>query len=562
MIWRSDISELEANNNFCDAPCYCEHLVYPSDLMLQAPVNSAATSGYTLNIYVYDATGQVQLEDVTNKFSWYIADTPVGRKIVMRLNTFTNTMCANSCFLIRVVLRSFSSTIFNSFTDVYCVASCCDVPRGITVSQDGDVVPVGVAFSPAVISISEGLPEIPTGQCGKALIRIWSQFECYDKSSGEYYGLPGSVIAGSSNNGFRYQPVTNLEGRIVRRPREITRSISFNCKLQRSESFRPYLLESFELVPSWKMDELESTFLAEKINVSDFRKEGEYQFSGGSIFTQIIGAWEAFKLSATLQDCPVRQNFGCGDSCGNGETMMMYAIPANTQGLGFYSEDKVYIAYSEAMLINWFAAQDQVTSVVDVTTDYEGYSLVLEVTGTGYLPTYIYYDYPNSAYQVYAQTEVSDQVVGCPFPVIGTVTTSPDICAQPIIGEVTTEPVVEVPLGLVYIPNWQQGALYGAFAAVLGDGWVRIDNLDAINFDYPYDPPTFPENFFANMAFAVIDPRARPSIPVNIAIDDERTFTIDENGVMYFSGPPSFEDSNVSSFVIGAGGYPTIVYAL
>src|SRR5690606_5402149 len=108
-------------------------------------------------------------------------------------------------------------------------------------------------------------------QCGEKLVRLISRFPCYDAFTGEYYAIPDDVIGGSAD--FAYTKVTSIRGRFVQRPREIVRQISYNCKLQRSESARQFLLEGYDIFPAWKMDEIEGQLHAPYLWV-----ETEYQY--------------------------------------------------------------------------------------------------------------------------------------------------------------------------------------------------------------------------------------------------------------------------------------------
>lgn len=553
MRFVNDISQIGEVR--CGEPCYCEYLMYPSDLQLQAGISRATGVSYSLNVYLYDRFGNTQIADITSFFSWWVADTPGGRKLTLKLNSFPATMCAASCFTLRVVLTGTSviGSVFDRFTDVYCIKSCCDYPTGITSSQEGVTPqsPVDFTFTlvPDAVSDSGCIPE---------MIRIRGRFECLDVETA-YYGTPGSAIS-SSGALFAYDPVSVIEGGIKHMPRDIHVSMSYNCKVQRVESFKAYIAESHELVPAWKMYEIENTLQAQDVIIEQSNpmyapNSPVFKFIGGEAFEQPVAAWNRFKLNANIRICTRRIDYGCGEPCVSGAVATLYyAIPAAYDGGGYYNDNRQYIATNNANLILYMQAQDGVTSVTDVTANYTGYYIVLEVETENSiaLPVFLYYDNVFVQNKVYAnQQEPSNIVVTCAPVTIGAVTSENITCAKPIIGEVVSESMLsETEVFITFQNGWEQGFAQPWIASVAA-GVVRISRMDAINYGYPYDPPTFPAEYFANEFIGTLSANARPSQTRIISFEDDRTFTIDTFGNMYYSGSPDFINSNLSAVHIG-----------
>lgn len=570
MRFVNDISQIGERRN--GETCYCEYLMNASDLQLQANLPRASNVYYDVKIYTYSGDGTMQIEDATANYSWWVSDTPGGRKITLRLNSFTNSMCAMGCFTVRLTVTAIPNTpgnyllvpSFDRYTDVYCMSTCCDVARDIVISQEdmlpptpGDVVFSAIPF-----------PAVNTGyyfvdRCGNTLIRFRGKYECLD-ADGYYYGVPSSVIS-SVGTPFAYDPVHVLSGQITRLPRDIQTQISFNCKTQRTESFRPYRVQSFEMLPPWKMDEVETALSGYQIIVNDLSDVRTLKYDGGEAFGKLVNCWERFKLDVTLRECTSRVDFGCGEPCGSsGTTAVYYAIPTSYNDGGYYDDNRQPVAVDDSNLIAYFEAQSGVVSVTDVTSDYSGYHIVLEVetTNTVLLPAFIYYDNPVAAYQVYMnQQQPSVIVITCPAPQIGTVTSENIVCAKPVIGEVVSENIITVPITAVFQNDWQQWPA-DPFEAEMSDSWVRIKVLNAFNTGYIYDPPAFPSNFFANEYFANIDPRAWPSQDRTVSLGNGRSVTIDTNGRMFYSGSPASETILESSIWVGVYGEPEIIYEL
>lgn len=411
MIWFDKITDLQYYHQPKDVPCYCEAIAYPTDMFMQGHIYNG-NGNYTLKIYVYSADGTVQYEDATAYFDYYFGKIPgLGTHFFnARLKSFSPAMCAHECYVLRAeVIQSNSVVVFNKYTERYCQNNCCDTARNITFEQTGfsplvinggDVTDPLVEISGNEVVLAGASPEIfiPAGNCGEQLIRILSKFDCIDKFTGDFYGIPDEVISGDAN--FAYRKITTLRGRIVRRPRDIKREISYNCKLQRSESAAQYLLEGFEYLPPWKMYEIEGQLHANRIWVDDFSGVREYRFAGGVAFKQVSKCFELFKMGVTLEDCTQRQVFGCMPNCITAPNFdgsnKIFAISASYSGNGFYNSNKQLIAYDYEGLLNYFRTRTGATEVSDVDTEEMNCSAykVLSVKSGEDIDTHIYYDAP------------------------------------------------------------------------------------------------------------------------------------------------------------------------
>lgn len=564
MRFVTDISAPDSANA-CGAPCYCEKIMYASDMTFQLSPDSQ--SFYNLDttvilINVCNTEGTV-LEDATSYFEWGTFKIGNKKYLNARLKTYSPAMCNNSCFRIKVSITpvypgpSLNIPVYIGYSELYCLDSCCDIPRGIIIGEQSG--------SSDVTFIQ--------GDCTKPMVRLRGVFPCYD-NEGNYYGVPSAILSG--NKAFAYNPVQLFEGVVNQNMREITVQASYNCKVQRTESFRSWQVVSNEPLPPWKMEEIENALHAPEILLNDtgnINADARFVFfGGGTAFEQPYGRWQRFRMNAALRECERRMDFGCGEGCPTGNaTMMYYAIPAAYNGGGYYDDNRQPIAVNDSTLTDYLEAQANVISITDVTTDYNGYHLVLEVeaTDTMSLPVYIYYDFAAPAYRVYAsQQEPSDIVVPCQPVTIGTVTTENMVCAKPVIGEVVSESMPDDEYVYIQFQNgWEPGVLVSPvpFVANKSGSYVRISFMDAINYGYPYNPPSFPANFFANEFIGTLTANARPSQTRNINLTDGRSFTIDTDGNLYYSGAADFQNSSYSSVQIGKYttiDKPDVIYAI
>lgn len=569
MTWFENIYDLQYYNQPKGVPCYCEAVANPADLYLQGQLPTG-NANYTLALYVYSADGLTQYEDATTYFDYYFGKKPGGEHFFnARLKSFSPSMCAHECYIIRAIVTQhttdFSQVIFDKYTERYCQNNCCDVARGIKFDQDGFVTsggdidlgdPTGDATNPGgpgnVGVPVEPAPYQPTSNCGEPLIRIISKFDCIDKFTGDFFEKPDVTLAGTTAT-FTYRHVTTIKGRIVRRPRNIKREISYNCRLQRVESKAEYLLEGFEYLPPWKMYEIEAQLHANHIYIDDYKGIRKFQYAGGTPVKQINKCFELFKLEATLEECTQRQVFGCADGCEEelnyDGSMLMFAIPGTYNNGGFYSEQGVKVANEYDELIDYLRTRDGITDVQDVDVSSltcEVYK-VLSISGTGYLPAMLYYDEKNAAHRVYGR-KIGDVSELCNYlppvckqPESGAFTIEEYICATPVAGTFTVETDIVNTLTINGYGSWETDdtETYGT----ISNNEVRF-SIDVTNTQIVADSGE-DEVGLIDIIIGSISSAGRPSGSVvlnetnNATMPTDVSIIIDSYGLIHYNGPAS-----------------------
>lgn len=537
MRFVDNIAELGYYTTDPNAPCYCEQLSFASDLTLQAQLDTNATTNFTYSISVYSADGLVNYEGANPYFSILFFQHPTtGRKAFnLRLNAFSPAMCAYKCWILRVTIEVQGSVIFDKYTDRYCQSSCCDIPRGMTIRQEG-VSGEGefLSYEPTPATPTPTLPSAVdppvfapiapnTGDCGQPLIRITVDWPCYDPNSGYYYGLPTTIYG----NGEPFAPkfVLNMPGRIVPRPRTINREISFNCRNQRSESFRPFFIEGRTeacLMPAWKVAEVEHAFHAPEIIV-----DGKaYQWEGGVLFRQPTNCLEVFKLETNLQSCTVRVDHGCGDPCSTARKMD-FVVPGFYRGLGFYDENRQPFT----SVADYFASRANVESVVDVTAEYPGAAEAYEVTGFGNMPSYFYFDSVRPANRVFgADPGVVKPTAACNPPTLAFGGSVALVCATPEISYASApQPFFSAPIS--YTNGWEDAG--GSYGNVSG-GIVTVE-MAAINESFPTTDGT--QHTFTYDLVGYIAIEGAPTIARSVDAGGGTTIWFQPDGAIYITGP-------------------------
>lgn len=536
MIWIDSISQLQYYNQPRGFPCYCENLIYPSDLLLQGyfPASIVATLG--IQVYVYSADGTTQLQEVTTYFEYYFFF--VGNVVYfnLRLKSFAPIMCAQECYILRVRVYETDGIgyLFDKYTERYCQASCCDIPRGVIFSQDP--IPTG---EPPLFDEPPITPATaPTTECGEPLLRLITWFECYDNFTGDYYGLPTTTISGTAT--FRFRKISNFVGKIGRMPREISIERSQNCTLQRIQSAAQYQLQGWQWFPPWKMTEIEHQLHAPTIWVNDYKTDEPYVFNGGTIFERANACVDLYKLVATLEKCPVRQIFGCNEPC---EAYgMSFGLTESYEGGSFYDENRNLIATDYEGLLNWYRTRDGVTDVIDQLYNSPVTSPLCEdmfgmftVIGTGYIPTFFYYDEILPGNRVYG-IRVSDEDlqilchdVSCPRPVVEEYYVESVECTTPNVTEYYVADVPSEDVTYADYGDWvtDTGSL------TISEGTARFA-IRTTNSEYPITSPW--EKPYVTQVFAVIGEAARPEFDTVVNIDADTVVSIQTNGFVQYFG--------------------------
>lgn len=520
--------------------CYCETIIFPSDMILQAPLDWNGTGNYTIAVEVYSADGLTFLEGATSYFRYYFFTNPTtGRDtFTLQLNSFSPAMCNNKCYILHVVVGDNGADIFNKWTEVYCQNDCCDYPRGIIFSQDS----IEITDTP---SITPSAPKVTS--CGETFITLRTYNDCYDAQTGKYYGIPATTILGDP---FVYHDLTNFQGVIQQVPREIERTYSFNCRLQRVQSTRLYEMKSIKTAfPSWKMNEIENQLHAQNIYVEDIR----YEFNGGSVFNRVqipSSCQYVFNIVTTLNDCNIFQIHGCGTSCPTGTTTnMSFIVPfgANT----FYNDSKVLIG-DQSALETYFTNLPNVVSVTVLDSmDYDcTFTYGITVETNGFVPNTIYNDGTGQANRIYSLTDaqLADVcnfiAVPCGQVTIGIITIASVTCDTVTIGTITVEDIPETIIDLTPINNWVDG---GNTEATIANGVVRL-TLDISNTNYPAlsSPFTLPG---INDIVALLGVDGRPNVNISLPFDNFAIAITTEGNVIY-QGYPTGGDETASTINI------------
>lgn len=558
--------------------CWCESLIFPSDLFLQGLLYNVTTSTTNLYFYVYSADGLTQYEDATSYFNWYFAKYGQQYFFNANLTAFSPAMCAHNCWVIRAVMTQNGITVFDKWTQRYCNTNCCNTASGFGFTQD-NVVVVDPNTDDPNITIPDAPVNPAVNACGQQLIKLATWFSCVDNFNGNIFAEPTTIYTSSGDTNFTYTIVSTFRGRFVPRPRSIEREVSSNCRLQKVESAKNYLFEGYEFFPAWKMREIEGQLHADNIYIDNFTdvRYGQFTWDGGEPFDKVSGARdcdEVFKLSVNLRECIIRQFFGCVQDCDEQETY--FIIPASYNGQSFYGEsgeliatqyDGTTVSPAATGLLQWFRNQDGITSVTDIPVggfDCDMYAL-FKVTGNGYIPSVLYFNFPIPRNKIYSVgladvTSVCGYtgVNPCVMPVNGTIVIGDVSCDTPVNGTVVIGVSPTEDVGVNGYGSWTDNI--GSHVAVVSGSQVAI-SLDATNTTFI---GLAGENIsFANEIFATVNAGARPL--VNRVLDETNNgnipsgmfITVGTDGSIAFSGSTTFSADNVVDLV-----FSNLVYDL
>lgn len=550
MIWLNSIDELQYYNQSPLVPCYCSILYYANDAILQGSF-TPGTGSYTLAIQTLSADGLTTYETSTSNFSYYFFVNPITNEHTFnaRLNSFTSAMCTHACWILRVTVMNGSAVVFDKYTERYCQSSCCDTARNITFN-DGTDDDTFTEFTPV-------LPPLVSGkvtECGEPLITLRSVHTCMDMD-GNYYPIPDSTLSGSAS--FGYQKLVNMRGRIVKRPRNIERTYSFNCRLQRVESQRVYLFEGYEYFPAWASDEIETMLSATEIYVDNVR----YEYSTGTPFEMASECKDVFRLKTTLSDCIQRQVLGCDPNCAPSNfdgAAKMYVIPSEYQGGYFYDENKALIAQDYDELLSYFRNLDGAYGVNEIATS----PLSCETFGAfslntyGYVPGSFYYDMPINGNRVYAiRLDSADEICPtygqtCAAPVITFNWVEEQICADPVITYYWVEDDMSETITITGHGDWSND---GTSEGTVVSGYATI----TIGVGNPFYVPGSPASpvFVNGEIIAVLSVEGRPLNSVfldssNSILPDDVSVSIEPNGFVRYYGEATELEEDQAKIII------------
>lgn len=568
MVWLDSIADLQYYHAKAGIPCYCEILIYPGDMMLQGAFPKGSGS-YTLTIETFSADGLTSYETSTANFSYYFALNPVTNQHFFnaQLNSFTGAMCTYACYVMKVQVTDTVTglAVFTKWTERYCQSSCCDIARDITFSQEDDGIgtDVRVAFDEDGTSAPPTVPPVAAGgnftECGEPLITLRTQFTCYDYFDGYYWATPSTVLSGSAS--FSFQIVTNMRGKLVKRPRAIERTYSYNCRLQKVESKRVYLFEAYEYFPAWKADEIELQLHSNQIYVDDV----QYEYSSNTPFSMASECLDIFRLKTTLEDCIQRQVLGCNPDCETTNfdgAAKMFVLPSGYQGGYFYDENKNLIAEDYEGLLDYYRNTDGAYGVNEIATSplsCETYG-AFSVLSYGYVPNTFYYDAPVASNRVFATIleSVEDICptygVTCASPVITYNWVEEQVCAAPEIGDYYVEEDTSEVITITGFGDWSDdGTTEGSLEA----GYATI-TIGVGNPFYVEDPSSPDAPIYINGdIIALIGGNGRPAnnqtfTSSNSVLTDDNVLTIDTNGfVRYFGEATTATPTEATINIIG-----------
>lgn len=561
MIWLNSISELQYYNQSPLVPCYCTILYHANDLILQGAFTPGSGS-YTIVIETYSANGLTLLDTSTSNFQYYFFTNPLTKQHAFnaRLNSFTAQMCVQACWILHVTVFDGPVAVFEKWTERYCQASCCDTARNVTF-DDSSITSGSFIDTVAIQTDFFAPPEIPvvtpsdkSTECGEPLITLRSIHACMDMD-GNYYPIPDSTLSGTAS--FGYQKLVNMRGRIVKRPRNIERTYSYNCRLQRVESQRVYLFEGYEYFPAWASDEIETMLSATEIYVDDVR----YEYNSGTPFSMASECKDVFRLKTTLSDCIQRQVLGCDPNCAPSNfdgAAKMYVIPSGYDGGYFYDENKALIAQTYDELLNYFRNIDGAYGVNEIATSplsCEAFA-AFSVNTYGYVPGSFYYDMPINGNRVYAvRLDSADDICPtygqtCAAPVITFNWVEEQVCADPVITFYWVEDDMSEIITITGHGDWSND---GTSEGTVASGFATITIGVGNEFYVPGSPAT--PVFVNGEIIAVLSVEGRPANSVfldssNSILPDDVSVSIESNGFVRYYGEANVLEEDQAKIII------------
>lgn len=397
---------------------------------------------------------------------------------------------------------------------------------------------------------------IPVSNCQQyPLVQIKSRFECVDSETGYYYGLSDKVLSGTPS--FTYEKVLNLPASIKREPRDIHRFISFNCKLQRSESFRPYTLKGQgvdALLPDWKLDELENMLHGNYIEVNDFGVsfgKKEYQFEGGSIGERVHNCINLFRVTIPLRGCMTRNDFGCG-VCDSNVENKTFVIPRGTQGENFYTENKYRIGGFQDV-IGYYNALGFDAS--DVSANYPNSYGAISVSGSGIIPPF-YADYTYQRNMIFgSDTPPTDNTIPCAAITFDYIYGANEVCIGLNIDYVYSKNVVPMTVGIIGVGDWITS---GTSIISLTSGKMSLTARNPTILPESYTGVLGGKSYTGNgtdtQVFAELDGKTLLTVSIGGQSYNEDYFT--QTGTSVELTAMTFDDTVVLVWAEGVGGTP------
>lgn len=226
----------------------------------------------------------------------------------------------------------------------------------------------------------------PISECNKPVIKLVATPSCESSN--------GNIADGSDGvSNFPFQIITNLKGFIRDIPREIIRQNSKNCKPQKVQSSIKYELQGGDLYPSWKMREIEQSFMSEKIEIDS----NEILYSGGSVFEPAGNSCNnLFRLKVIIEECSTISIFGCSPTCLTPTYYFVIppvVIPEFETIPDFFNDSGILIASGYSQLLSYYSNSAGVLEVIDIIEPLPiqcAYYKAFSVKTSGIVPSYLF----------------------------------------------------------------------------------------------------------------------------------------------------------------------------
>lgn len=552
MYWIRNINDLSYYNTPPNIPCYCNTIINTSDLRLQGILDYNGNLGsYSAEIDLYSVDGLTNYGNIASSFSVSYGKNPNGAHFFNAfLNVIPSLMCSHPCFILRVRITTGSKLYFDYYTDRYCAPSdCCNEVQVVIFEQEGTVQP-----SPNVVFTGGGgvtptsRPKTTTDDCAETYVVLETFSDCYNNITEKYY---------AAIDGKRFTNKYNIKGRLKAIPYEIERTNSLNCRLQKSQIQRLYEIEGYDLYSPEAMDEITAALTDQFIFIDGRRYEIGKTVPFEAV--QLPGVCQLYyKLKASLQDCIVKQIFGCGDECTSNQLAFLQPFVIAGDGK-YYSEDKNYIGSTVADLKNYYLTYPGVISVTDLDpVDYDcDFVAGFTVESDGYIPTSFYFGGVVSRNRLFGvdpdTLDVCSVVDGrCIMPVLGAITNTIYVCATPVLGAITnTTPAEET----LYMTGYGDWALNSNISTRTGNVVQLKFEVENPNITYDSGDPdaTIP---IVAMVVAYVSEAGWPSTVVNLtdaqapSLPAGAIVSIRPDGKIWYNGEVTFSDLTSSKVSI------------
>ena len=452
MIFRDTQAQLQANNLCRFEKPYSQPFVTPSDINLQGKLPLQGLNDYTIEIKMFDCTGNVFIEDVTDYFRVLFATSIYNfRYFNLQLREFTNDFVG--CFTLQVKVFNGTTIVFNKITESYkrlyaekrCYIEVSEkqwdmfstgnhslIINGTTTYSDPSKLPnhfepqyqqftqiwylyfdcdqvntigfsnnqafplamplagaLGGSYTQITLHPIYAVYAIDETGCRLPLSRIESTYNCMDNITGLYYGDPKILLNYPNNDeNLKYTNSQWNETELKKQPTEIKREVSFLGRTQKVDYVPTFKYTGLIPFTQWKVDEIESIFSGKRL----FIDAVEFISRKGEIFKDdTIRATCNYLLNAEIEKYVITNEFSCVDDC---NTLCYYfVINGGLKDQAYYDENGVLIGLLFQDLLDYFNALPDVISVADYATtglDCDPVAIV-KIDSFGFVPSFIYY---------------------------------------------------------------------------------------------------------------------------------------------------------------------------